>query len=63
MATRKKQEAVEVDGLAEGNVDGLALVDIPSIGAKCGEWVSLPAEQASALESSGEFDPKAQKPE
>lgn len=53
MATRKKPET--------GEVEGLALVDTPY--AKCGEWVSLPADVAKALEAAGEFDPKATKPE
>lgn len=57
MATRKKSEA------AEGEVAGRALVDIPLVGAKSGDFISLPAEVAKALTESGEFDPKAVKPE
>lgn len=53
MATRKKTDEVE----------GLALVDIPAIDAKCGQWLVLPADQAAALEAAGEFDTKAKKPE
>jgi hypothetical protein len=54
MATRKKPET--------GEVEGLALVDIPAIGAQCGQWLTLPAEQAKSLAEAGEFDPKALKP-
>jgi len=54
MANRKKQESVEVEGLA--------LVDIYQVNAKSGEWVSLPADLAKSLEDAGAFDPKAQKP-
>jgi hypothetical protein len=53
MARPKKEES--------GEVNGRALVDIPSIGAKCGEFVSIPADLASQFEQSGDFDPKAVK--
>lgn len=53
---RPKKEA------ADGMVSGRALVDIPSIGAKCGDYVDVPADQAKALEDAGSFDPKAEKP-
>lgn len=56
MATRKKQESTDAVG-------GLALVDIPQVDAKCGEWVEMPAEQATVFEESGMFDPRAKKPE
>lgn len=51
MARPKKEET--------GEVKGRALVDIPSIGAKCGEFVSLPADVADQFEKSGDFDPKS----
>lgn len=53
---RPKKEA------ADGMVSGRALVDIPSIGAKCGDFVEVPADIAKSLEESGDFDSKAQKP-
>lgn len=53
MATKKTQA---------GEVEGLALVDIHHIGAKCGEWISIPADLAKALQDNGEFDPKAPRP-
>lgn len=55
MARPKKESA-------DGMVSGRALVDIPSIGAKCGDYVEVPADQAKALEDAGSFDPKAEKP-
>ena len=48
---------------ATGEVEGLALVDIPRLGAKCGEWIAVPAEEAKSLVESGEFDINAPKPE
>lgn len=45
-----------------GEVTGRALVDIPSIGAKSGDYVTIPAELAAELEAAGDFDAKA-KPE
>lgn len=55
VATRKKQDT--------DDVGGIALVDIPQVGAKCGQWIELPADQAKAFEDAGMFDPKAKKPE
>lgn len=55
MATRKKSES--------DTVGGLALVDLPQVNAKSGQWVELPAEQAKAFEEAGLFDPKAPQPE
>lgn len=54
MATSKKQ--------AEG-VSGRALVDIPAVGAKSGDFVTIPAELAKQLAEAGDFDPKAVPPE
>lgn len=54
MARTKKEEA--------GEVTGRALVDIPRINAKSGDYVTIPAEVAAQLEAAGEFDSKA-KPE
>lgn len=54
---RPKKEA------ADGMVSGRALVDIPALGAKCGEYIDIPADAAKAYEDAGEFDPKAQKPQ
>lgn len=51
MARTKKEET--------GEIKGRALVDIPRIGAKCGEYVTVPAEFSAELEAAGEFDPKA----
>lgn len=56
MARTKKQPEA-------GDVSGLALVDIPLIEAKCGEYVVIPAELAAALEADGQFDPKAPAPQ
>ncbi len=44
-------------------VAGLVLVDVPAHGLACGQYVSLPNATAKALEASGEFDPKAPRPE
>ncbi len=52
MAKAKKSESVS-------EVSGRALVDIPALGAKCGEYLTLPAEQAAAYADAGEFDPAA----
>lgn len=46
-----------------GEVEGLALVDIPRLGVKCGEWVAVKAEEAKGLIDAGEFDINAPKPE
>ena len=40
----------------EGNVFGRVLVDCPIINAKCGDYVTLPANIAAELEDAGEFD-------
>lgn len=56
MARPKKESA-------DGMVSGRALVDIPALSAKCGEYIDVPAELAKAYEDAGEFDPKAQKPQ
>lgn len=50
MAKAKKEQG--------GLVRGRALVDIPGV-ARCGEFVSLPAQEAQALEAGGQFDPRA----
>lgn len=54
MARTKKEDT--------GEITGRALVDIPRIGAKSGDYVTIPAELAAELETAGDFDPKA-KPE
>lgn len=41
------------------SVFGRALVDLPNVGAKCGEFGHLPAELAAQLEADGQFDPNA----
>lgn len=46
-------------GAAEESVRGLALVDLPAYGLKCGEFGSLPYETARALWAGGSFDPRA----
>lgn len=43
-------------------VSGRALVDIPQVGAKSGDYITLPADLAAALTEDGSFDPKAVKP-
>lgn len=40
-------------------IHGRALVDIPALGLKCGEYTMLPAEIAKAYEAICSFDPKA----
>ncbi len=45
-----------------GDVTGRALVDIPRIGAHCGEYITVPADVAAELETSGQFDPNAVAP-
>lgn len=42
-------------------VFGRALVDIPDL-ARCGEFVTIPADIAAQLEASGQFDPRAVEP-
>lgn len=54
MARTKKDES--------GEVTGRALVDIPRIDAKSGDYVTIPADVAAELEAAGDFDSKA-KPE
>lgn len=44
-------------------VEGLALVDIPHLGAKCGEWIAVDAETAEQLKAAGALDVNAPKPE
>lgn len=55
MATKKQETEVMVNGRA--------LVDIPRIGAKCGEYITISAAEAKELEAVGDFDPKAKKPD
>ncbi len=42
-----------------GDVEGRALVDIPAHDLKSGDYATLPAEVAQALESAGMFDTQA----
>jgi hypothetical protein len=44
-------------------VSGLALVDIPALGLKSGEYAEIDAELADAHTKNGEFDPLAPPPE
>ncbi len=44
-------------------VEGLALVDIGHLNAKCGEWITVDAEVAKHLQAAGAFDVNAPKPE
>lgn len=46
-----------------GEVSGRALVDIPAVNAKSGDYLTLPAEIAQPLIEMGDFDPQAQPPE
>ena len=45
-----------------GEVTGRALVDIPRIGARCGEFVTVPTDVAAELEALGDFDSRAVAP-
>lgn len=45
------------------DVSGRALIDIPAHDLKCGEYATLPADVAIALQAAGEFDPNAVQPE
>ncbi len=47
------------DVQAPPTVFGRALIDLPIVGAKCGEFGHLPAELAAQLEADGQFDPNA----
>ena len=40
-------------------VNGRALVDIPRLDLRCGQYGSVPAADLDALVASGEFDPAA----
>ena len=55
MARTKKTEPTEVQGRA--------LVDIPQHGLLSGDYASLPADVAEALEKVGMFDTKAKQTE
>lgn len=54
MARTKKSD----ESVAE-KVHGRALVDVPRLGLKCGEFYELNLEDAKELEEIGEFDSKA----
>lgn len=54
MARSKKSD----ESVAE-KVHGRALVDVPRLGLKCGEYYELAVDVAKDLEESGEFDAKA----
>lgn len=54
MARTKKDSA---------EVEGRALVDIPTQGLKSGDYATLPSDVAKSLEDAGMFDTKAVKPE
>lgn len=54
MAKAKKTES------QEGEKFGRALVDLPAHDLKSGDYGSLPAAVADALEAQGAFDTKAQ---
>ena len=45
------------------DVSGLVLVDVIPHDLKCGDYVTLPASLAKALQASGEFDPNAPRPQ
>lgn len=47
---------------APATVSGLALVDLPAAGLKCGQYASIPADLADVHVLSGEFDPHAPPP-
>lgn len=62
-----KKPAVSADQAADASVDqvpaavvpqvnGLALVDIPEHGLRCGEYAALPQAVADSLAAAGEFD-------
>lgn len=55
MAKAKKTEAAAAE-----KVRGRALVDVPELGMKCGQFYTVNADQAVAMSGSGQFDSLAQ---
>lgn len=60
--TPEAETPVQADPVGP-TVEGLALVDIGHLNAKCGEWITVDAEVAKHLQAAGAFDVNAPKPE